>query len=129
MADLPVFWVFTLYGAPYWLLAVVAVLGALRRPRTTPAARRFVNRFAGLGIAAVLLGVVVVALAFLFYALLGCEGGMIDPVACARGPDALGAALESFAFTGLLVTEVVGLPSLVVCILAEVASRRRRAAA
>ena len=62
----------------------------------------------------------------LLFSALGCDGGLIDPVTCARAPDAFGAFLDRFSFIGMSVTAAVGLPSLAACVVAEAVTRRRK---
>lgn len=110
-------------SAPYWGLALLSMIRAAGRPR----ARKgwFANRYSAFGIAAVGLGAGTVAASLGLFALLGCDGGMIDPIVCRRAPDGLGRALDNFAFLYQILTAAVGVPSLVLCAVAEAVTRVR----
>ncbi|MCB1338855.1 MAG: hypothetical protein KDK10_15850 [Maritimibacter sp.] len=125
MDGLPIFAGLALWGTPFWLAAIFALRRAAAAPGDAQPGRWFRNRPAALGIALPLIAAALVAAAFALFGVLGCDGGLIDPITCRHAPDRLGAALYEAGFRGLLVTELVGLPGLVLCIFAELATRIR----
>lgn len=114
-------------GLPYWLPATLALFWALRRPGRLPRVWKFANPYAFAGIVVVLFRILSIPAALALGAALGCGGAGAGPVGCTHAPDGFGIFLDRFSFIGIAVTTTVGLPSLAVCALAEIMTRRRRA--
>lgn len=115
-----------LAGLPYWLPTALALFWAFRAPGKLPRVWRFANPYAFAGIVLVLLRILSIPVSLLLFSALGCAGGMIDPVTCTHAGSGFGSFLDRFAFIGTAVVAAVGLPSLALCALAEVITRRRR---
>lgn len=119
MSVMSIFLSVALWGAPLWITAIWAIRLSLSSAQSDSLLFFFQNRASGIGILLFVTVIIAVFCLMTIERIGGCTGGFIDPIDCVRFSDQFGAAVDRTIFNILPIISLVGIPSLVLYLVAE----------